>query len=409
MIYQNSGAAGDLKTFEVKIDGQDISDAVTSVEVFQDIYTPTWTAKVYMEDTTNLLSSIPILAGKEITIKMETDLGGMVGDGSKEFKMVVYRVADKSFENFAYQKYTVMCADRRYIDNQKKRVRRAFNRQKPEDAAGIIMGQMGAKVTVDNSDEAMSMLIPGWTPFQAIGWLCKVARCKKSADYCFYQVEDDGFAFKSFEKMFADDENKLDVVFKLRPANVRDEDGDFSGDYNTEFQRFEWQHFDAMAAMAAGGYRSKSVSFDVVGLKWDQHVFNYGDDCPEDAKGRNFEDVMQGDDTNVSFTPKHPGMFTNSGSVLDTADDWMGSRKSAMQKMDSERLIVQLPGGVRAWEWIGRNTRVEMPAQNAMEQDSHEEDRQRSGRFVIAAICHQFRKDSYSMNIEFVKKRLDPD
>ena len=85
MITENPSSPGDLKKFVVMLNGNDVTASVISFDIFQDIFSPTWSAKFFFEDTMNLLATLPIKAGMEITAKIETNFGGFVGDAEKEF------------------------------------------------------------------------------------------------------------------------------------------------------------------------------------------------------------------------------------------------------------------------------------------------------------------------------------
>lgn len=405
MIYNNSANPGDLKAFDVTIDGKSVIDAVISADVYQDIFTPTWTAQVFFDDTSNLLTALPIKAGKEIKIKVKTEYGGFAGDGEKEFTMVVYRIGDKIRVNHMHQTYTVYAADPAFVANQKKRVQRSFKNKLPNEIAQTIVSEeLGGACEVHDADNAVSLVIPNWSPFNAAGWLCKVGQCKGAADYCFFQTDTGKFAFKSFEKMFSSDEERIDVTFVQRPEGIKN-NGDYADDFSLHVQRYAWQHFDGVSAMASGLYKSKTVSFDLINKKWDFKVFSFGDDTPEDAESKNFEESMAGEDANISFTPKHGDMFEKTKSVLDYADDWIGSRKSAVQKMDMEKLVIQIPGSIKAADWVGKNVMVDLPSEQDLEDEKL--DKYRKGRYVIVAICHNIKKSAYSTNIELVKKRLE--
>jgi len=91
--------------------------------------------------------------------------------------------------------------------------------------------------------------------------------------------------------------------------------------------------------------------------------------------------------------------------IQDTAGDWMGSRKSSIQKADQERLIAQIPGSVGCWKWIGKNLQVDLPSQS--EYGDEKKDKYRSGRYVVVALAHMFSKAFYAVNLEMVKKRLE--
>lgn len=404
--YLNPSHPGDLKKFQVSIDGKDISKAVIAVDVYQSVFDSTWSAQVFCEDSSDLLTTIPIKAGKEVKVKIETDFGGFKGDGEKEFKFVVYRVGDKALDNHKNQMYTIYVADKAFIENQKKRVRRIFTNMKPEDIISTLVKEELGGGTVDSheSDDNVTVVIPAWTAFNAAGWITRSALHKKAADYLFYQTDDEKFAFKSFEEIYKGDE-KVPGTFRLRYAGAW-EDGNYPDDFTFDIQHYQWQHFDGMAAMSSGLYKSKTVSIDLINKQWGEKVFTYGDDTPEDLEGKNFEDEeMAGEETNISFVPKHPGMFEQGKSVGESSDEWVGSRKSAIQKMDSERLVVVVPGSAKAWEWIGKAADVELPAQEDMSGEIL--DKYRKGKYVVMAICHNIKKNSYMCNIELVKKRLE--
>ena len=403
ILYNNPAASGDVKKFSVKIDGQDVSDSVTTADVYMDIFSPTWTAQVFFDDTTNLLSQLPIKTGSKITIQVETSFG-MAGDGEKEYNMIVYRIGDKSLENHKQQKYTVFAAAEDWIKSQKTRMRQSFNNQKPDAIVQQLISEgVGGSVDSKPADNNLTLIVPNWTPFNAVSWVCKVATADNAADYCFFQIDDGKYAFKPFEKMFSSGEEKIDLTFYQKPANLR-ENGDEPDDFTVRVLRYNWEHFDGASGQASGLYSSKTVSFDVIGKKWETKSFKFGDDTPADAEGKNFEDNMTGEDSNISFTPKHEGMFENP-SVLDYTDQWIGSRKSSVQKMDMEKLVVQVAGAAKSWEWLGKNVMVDLPSQSAMEEDPY--DKMRKGRYVIVAMCQNISKSAYMTNVELVKKRLE--
>ena len=404
MLYQNSAAPGDVKKFQVMIDGKDVSDSVTMADVYMDIFNPTWTAQIFFDDTANLLMSLPIKTGSKITITVETALG-MEGDGEKEYRMTVYRIGDKRLISHMQQQYTVFAAHKDLIKSQKTRVRRSFNNKKPDQIVQqLISEELGGAVDAPKpADNNLSLIVPNWTPFNAASWMCKVATYNNAADYCFFMADDGKYSFKSFEEMFSSDDEKKDLTFYQKPASIR-EGGDYPDDFTVQVLRYNWEHFDGASAQSSGMYSSTTVSFDLIGKKWEKKVFTFGEDTPADAEGKNFEDVMGGEEANISFTPKHAEMF-QSPSVVDYTDQWIGSRKSSIQKMDMEKLVVQIAGAAKSWEWLGKNVQVDLPSQTDMEDEKL--DKHRKGRFVIVAMCQHIGKDSYVTNVEFVKKRLE--
>jgi hypothetical protein len=219
----------------------------------------------------------------------------MEGDGEKEYKMTVYRIGDKRLISHMQQQYTVFAAHEDLIKSQKTRVRRSFNNKKPDQIVQqLISEELGGAVDAPKpADNNLSLIVPNWTPFNAASWMCKVATYNNAADYCFFMADDGKYSFKSFEEMFSSDDEKKDLTFYQKPASIR-EGGDYPDDFTVQVLRYNWEHFDGASAQSSGMYSSTTVSFDLIGKKWEKKVFTFGEDTPADAEGKNFEDVMGG-------------------------------------------------------------------------------------------------------------------
>lgn len=405
MIFDKPARPGDLKKFVVEIDGKDVSDAVLGAQVFQDVFTPTWSAQVNFNDTANLLMILPIRSGSKITIEIET-YNVSPADGKKKFEMTVYKIGDKNFQNHMQQSYTVFCADEAFLKNQTKRIQKAYSNVKATAAAANIVQEfLGGTLETDASDNTIDFIVPNWTPFITTAWLLKVATRAKAADYVFFQRDNRKFVMKSIENLYTSAEESTGLTLKMMPGEIR-KNGDTDEDYCLMISNYSFEHFDGVSNLASGYYKNKLVSYDLISKKWEEKVFTFGDDCAADAAKKPWNNAIFDDseNANISFSPKHPGMSAKP-TILDTVGDWQTSRKSAIQKLDQERLLVQLPGSAGIWRWLGRNINVDLPSQEDMTGDKF--DKQRRGKYLVASIAHMVGKDSYSCNLELVKKRLE--
>ena len=66
-------APNEIKNFTIVADSVDISSMVLQLDIFQELFTPTWSAQLSFVDTQNLLMNIPIKPGTVINITLETD------------------------------------------------------------------------------------------------------------------------------------------------------------------------------------------------------------------------------------------------------------------------------------------------------------------------------------------------
>lgn len=408
MKFEHGINWGDLKRFSVFVNDTDITDAVVGVQVFQDIFSPTTTGIVNLLDTTNLLMSLPIRPGSSLRVEIETDLNS-IGDGEQTWEMIIYRVGDKDVSNAMSQTYSLYAAHKAFLLNQTKRIYRSYpNMSTDKIASNIISEYLNETVEAHESDTVISVVVPGWSPFFTIGWLLKTSLTENAADFSFFQQYDGTFAFKSFEKLYSSEDEYSDITFTVRPTHLKDERGDDLYDYSTAISRYHFDHFDAISNLSSGFYKNKTVTYDFIGKSWAAKSFTFGDDNAEDKKMMALDQdfMLDSDEVNISFVPKHPGLFSDSESYLDKAEMWQTSRKSSLMKFNQEKLVIQFPGSARACKWFGKSCDVDLPSQTALDEDEAF-DRQRRGRYVVTAMAHMISKDTYTINAELVKKRLE--
>lgn len=407
MIIENAGIYGDLRKLSVKVNGFDITDAVASTNIYQDVFSPTNTGFLVVNDTTNLLMKLPINVGAKVTIEYETKVGSECGDGSVGWNFIIYRIGEKEVTNQEIQSYTIFLADKAFLLNQTKRVNRSFSNMKCSDAVSkIVKETLGAKLVNHADEKSIHFIVPGWTPFRAIGWLGKIAMKKGAADFIFYQSGDGEFSFKSFEELYSSRSESCGITFEMRPTNLADDKHAAEFDFCRSITQYTFEHFDGLANLTAGYYQNKLATYDIMDKKWDVKTFKFGDDSALDKSKLKDDDglFMGAEDANISFVPKHSKMFKAPG-YADNAQEWQTSRKSSLLKFDQEKLIIQLPGGAMSYSWFGKNCEVDLPSQDSFKREKF--DKKRRGRYLITAIHHAINKDAYMVNIELCKKRLE--
>ncbi len=407
MIIDKQTRPGDLQKFVVTVDDIDITNAVTDAQVFEEIFSPYWTANIIIADTQNLLMTLPIRPGSRLTVTAQTNLQSPTDD-EKTFEFIVAGISDKQLTNTGTYSYVLSCVDEVMFSQQTKRISRGFVDKKVSNIISSIGSEfLGGDVEVDETDESVSLIVPNLSPLNACAWLSKMATKEGAADFFFFQTDKNKFSFKSLESMFASDEESLPITLTNKHASMTDDKGNLEIDYTLNIGQYHFEHFDSVSNMATGFYKNTVVSYDLINKKWDKKVFTYGDDCKADAEMKTWDNpIFDGaENASISFRPKAPGAFSRGTGVMDLADVWHPSRKSSVQKADQERLIVQMPGGVGTWKWIGKNITVDLPSQEEM--SGEKMDKYRRGRYVVVCVAHMFSKAAYAVNLELVKKRLN--
>jgi hypothetical protein len=407
MLTDKAGNFGDLHTRKIIIDGEDISKHVRLIKIYQDIFTPCWTAIIAIEDSSNLLMNLPIQPGSEIAVSIETnDVGAL--DGSAEYEFVIYKISDKEGAGQMHQRYNLYCATEAFVRNMSARVQKAYSNLPAEQIAGkVLQDYLGGQMAqVDETPNLYHLIVPNWSPLTAISWCLKIAVVEGASDFVFFMKEENQYWFKRFEKLYTGE--NTGVVLTQKPSNLRGDNREYDEDYTRMITKYEFDHYDGLANLGTGMYKNKLVSFNLITKGWEETVFTYGQDVAEDQQKKAWDSSLFDDaeNSNISFHPKHDGANSNGVHDSSTAALWHGSRLTNLLKFEQDKLRVQLPGGAKAQEWLGLVTTIELPShQDLSESDDY--DKYFRGDYLIGSICHMIEADYYTLNLECYKKRLN--
>jgi len=404
MISDKGILPTDLSQFQVTINGKDVSQAISGVIIYQDVLSPIWTCELQVADTNNLIMNVPIAPGSTIEIEIESNQGFSL-NGSKSYEFVVFGINDKKFINSKFQTYMVSGVSPEIIKNQSIRVKKSYQAQSPTDiATNIIKNSLGASLEVDSSENTITTIVSNLSPFTAVNKMCKVALCNGAADMILFQIDTGKFAMKSIEKMYSDTDSG--VTFILKPAGIKDNSGNSTTDLTLSIVDYNMEHFNAMSSLGSGMFGNKTVSFDFMSKAFTSKTFKYGDDNKQDNSKKSWDsETFESPNSNITFVPKHTNLHTDD-TAFTSMDKWVGSRKSSIMKLEQDRLILQVPGAVKAWELIGKSFNVDMPSQQSMS-DGEDLDLYYKGAYLCIAIAHFYGKHGAWVNIAGVKKRLE--
>lgn len=404
MKVEKAGTHGDIKRLTVTIDGEDVTQYILQTRIFQDIFTPCWSAILTVEDSANLLMRLPIRPGSEVSVSVETEVQSTF-DGNKTYNFIIYKLGNKIFKGQMHQQYDLYCASKGFLTNQTVRIQKTFSNMKPEAAVEKICSEFlgGSLAKKDESDVNYHVIIPNWTPYVAAWWFAKLALKENRSDYVFFMKDFDQYWFKSIEELFTNEDSG--VTYTQKPSNMRNETGDFEDDYCLMITKYHNFHYDGMGNLGAGYYKSKLLSYDVINKKWESKVFTFGDDIQKDAEKKPWDIFDQAENANVSFLPKHPGLHANP-TIDDQVTNWHVSRKSRLLVLEQNKLQIQHPGGARCWEMLGEKCGVELPSQQ--DQDPGEVyDKYFKGDYLVSHVMHDIKANFYTCNLELLKIRLE--
>lgn len=404
---RTDGAArlGDLKKFEVTIDGENVTPSVLSVNVWQDIFTPAWNCDIVFSDTNNVIHTLPIKQGAKVKIKAETKFDAAT-DGEVEFDFVLFKISDRTFIRSQFQTYTLNCVSQALLKDMSKRVSKHFSGKYDEVAQQIVSDGLGGSLKVEAIPDKIDVIMANWSPMTCIQWLCKSAYKGDDADYVFFMDKDNSFVMEKMEEMYSSKKWECPFNLKQKPADEKDLNGNTDVDDALNITNYTIHHYDALSNISAGFYASKTVSYDMIKKKWSEttHTISGPDASMSSfasAEFKGYTDAVQ------SFVAINDKLFEGGSSCCkkDSVKQWVGSRRSNIMKSEQDRFFAQIVGGGAWYKYLGYHLKIDLPPHE--DQTGEKFDKYFTGTYLITAIHHSIQDGYYSITLELMKKRLD--
>lgn len=394
----------EIKSFSVFANNVDVTSMILQTDIFQEIFNPSWSAELSFVDTQNILMNIPITVGGDVVINVETDYPK---NHKKKYRFKIYKISDRI--QFAQEKqgYVINCVDVKFFDNQKKRISKSYQNMTPSQIINNIVSEnkIGELSSHHNDNEKYTFIVPNMSPFAAINWVSKFTN-NNASDFWFYQTDDNEFSFHSYDGML---KNRSGVTFKQLNPNRLNQSSNVNDDnfFNIESYEFLSQH-DAMSNYAGGYYGNKLISYDHNTKTIDETIFNYGDDIKNDLEYAPFnQNLLDSYNSHVVFNPKNNLLFDkNTTAPSDTSEKWLPSRKSNIQKLEDNRLVITIPGVASHYQLLGKEVQIELPSHQDLDENEFL-DKYLKGSYVTTAIRQIISSDEYKIVMELGKKRLE--
>jgi hypothetical protein len=407
-IKRNHVEPGGFKSLSIKADGVDISSLLSKLNVFQDIFNPTWTARLEILDAENTQITQDIHIGSEVEIIIETETQEPCnGVASKSFNFIIYNISNKTLIKKGLYGYILELITKDAVKDSKTRISKSYKKVTPNELVNKILEDGGfGKAEVDNDPIKYDVIIPNWTPFTAVEWVCRFSKLPQfGADFTFFQKDENRYAFKSVENMFKE---KSGYRFIHKESNFRENSIKEDSDSFIKIQSYSFiSELDGLKNMVSGFFGNKSIAHDIINKKVETTEYVYSQDNPQDKqnkpwKGTEFEDAK---DSVHSFSTLHSGMTSKTQSIHETHQKWKGSRKSHQIKLDTNRLLFNIPGSICIWDAIGKTVEIELPTQEDVTKEMF--DKYFKGDYLVLAINHMITPTNYWISIEGGKKRLN--
>lgn len=379
MLSRKNIKPGDLKERKITVGGKDISAHVLNVVIVENLFEFTWSATLFINDTNNLLINAKIFPGEEVKIKIATSHNNSSTDGSKEFKFRISRISGREFKNENQQSYVVDCVDETYLINSTLKVYETFEDLPDTVIAQKMAEKVGIDVELEENEKRITHQFLGASPFSGVAQMMKSA---EPGDYVFFQSDSDGkFTLKKLETLYK--EGPVATLF-MRPKGIT---GMEVSDSMFVFSKYTIRDSNVLLDNGLGVNGATLNQFDFINKMNIRYEIG---DSPQ---------------SNIGFVPFHEGSTDKAETQNQSASTWFFDRKLFLSKIENNVLTVQLPGGAKEWEWIGKTVKVELPSQQTLNKNLLF-DPDLKGKYLVSGVTHNIGNHDYVVNLELLKYEL---
>lgn len=437
--------AGSVKIVELKLITStnviwDLTDFLVELNIYEDMFSNYLYGNMVLSDSRNLIENAPIIGEEYLVVKVQTPTFPSII--TKTFR--VYKISDRSIiRDNNTQIFTVHFASielfydillplfvpfegtitdvvteifSNYI---------ATNRNYQISEASDEVRQLETitpLVILNDTDNKVKFVAPGWTPFKCINWLASksIPKTGVAKNFLFFETNK-AFYFGSTEYIFKDAAQNDTYIGKyfVSAANIRD--GANAPDINREYfiaKDVEMVDTTDHIKNYTNGYlASRLITLDIYNKVYQVNDYDYVQEYKKQyhtsgagavAKPVFTADSLRNFATNISFYPINPKLFGNfEKNVNERIAEIYGNRKSSLLDLTNVKMNITVPG--RTDIEVGRMLYFSYPAMGARNENSVDEvaeDTEYSGYYLITAIHHKINKIDHSMRMEIVKDSL---
>ena len=433
--------------------GYDLTPHLEELSIYENIFDKTLKATLILVDAWDLPNKLPILGEERIKITIHTPTAKDVNEASIDPKYFhVTRIHDRDYRSPQSQRFILELVSEQYMNNISSRVSKSYTDKSASEIVQDIYNNHlnDGNFLTGESTKNETCVIPNWSPFQAINFLCRRTISEESStsgrvtsgnavNFLYFQTMKDTF-FKSLHRLMS-----LDPVLTFITA-PRDQDihkieslADLSLVKADSIKIMN--QFKRIENINHGQYASKLLTHDIVTKKlrmyhydgynqwfWINHCGAYPpyNNAEQEfqasktnvslgpfAKGFQFQfdpsDTRTSSlyDSDISFYPKHKDLFANRSPKLfgpsqlqvpeearinkaipydNRVEDWKLQRAQHMQQMNG--VVVQVECGGKSFIRLGTVVKVIIRAAQAYEVLEDPIDQILTGRFLITKIRH---------------------
>lgn len=378
-----------------------LQKVLIELQIFQSIFDSTMTGHILINDANDLFSTFN-LCGNEY-LKISIDKPGLNLPFERIFRIT--QATQRNPINDSSQIYMLHFCSDELVSSKSLLVSKAYKSSKIKE---IVFDILTKELNVDpnriskleETSGVFDIIIPNFTPFEAIQWAVSRAYDQNKFCYLFFENKN-GFVMSSLQSMIKQEPYKtLKYEIKNSPT-----EGNIAADPSDNKDSIDnlriKNDFDVITSMTNGAFASRLLSIDMFHQNYE--YFDYSVQVAE-AKGnlinkyKPFNDLRnsKGESPFEAFGAFYRTNLAINDTISERNNDiryWLQPRALHLSLLHNFQIEIDIPGDIELK--AGDVVNYQFPKFSSASTGGKELDKQRTGKYLVAAICHKFREQSF--------------
>ncbi len=400
----------------------ELLELITELNIFEDLFSNTMTGNVVLNDSNNLINTLPIMGYEFLMVVFEKP------NSSLQFKKTfrVYKMTDRQRTTEQNETYILHFASEELLLSEQLLISKTYT----DMTISLMINDIARnylKISPTKFPQSQlrstlglhTITISGWKPLYAINFLSRYALSQyKSASFMFYE-DRDGYHFISLEEL--SQQTPLQPLL-VSPKNFGFERNPNIPDLKQQSEGAEAiafpESFDTLRNIYAGMYAGLLIGVDPLRRRITSTLYNgYNQfldtkhlnpypfiSLSQDRMGRTVSTHPESVKKTVISTIGHDQLSYAQGKQIlrsNRITEWMIPRMMYLTGMHATRMSVALPGSVVLK--VGGVLDVKLPASQEQTPQGKKLDALYSGKYMITALRHKINRRSYACIAEVCK------
>lgn len=378
----------------VTIDGFDVSGYVTSIKIFGDLFSPSWVCELYITDTVNLTSSIPIKAMSTVELSIQSDSTGEQFDQENlDIEFIVAAITDKKVIRRNFVSYKITAISQYMFDDLSKKDYSIYNNTNPTEIIESRLKKLGISISTSQAN-SVSWASNGKTLLLGSYDCTKMCVSSNKADFLLFQSGFNKMTLSSVKKMYEANPSLIIYNSVKNDRTVYDE---------TNALAISIFDIDSVSNMMAGVNTNAVTIIDPFSKNVTVKDYEIGADDKIDSIYER-SSYMIPSSVNNSTTVIGVSDF-ETGPGLSNKHNWISSRKSNIARLFNKRISILHFAHLGIIKYLGKPVTLNL-TDNAVQSGRPVLDQHYGGKALVSAFRLDITPGKISyMSVEYTKIR----